>query len=45
MRNEEIRNAALEEAAAIADGVSYQNPLTATDVADAIRALKSGEKS
>lgn len=38
---EDVRNAALEEAAAICDSVdNHANPMTARDCADAIRALK-----
>lgn len=39
---EDVRNAALEEAAAICDSVdNHANPMTARDYADAIRALKT----
>lgn len=39
---EDVRNAALEEAAAICDSVdNHANPMTARDCADAIRALKT----
>lgn len=39
---EDVRNAALEQAAAICDSVdNYANPMTAKDCADAIRALKT----